>query len=179
MDWRSPFRRKTSKPLHTVVDPSAGEDGDRVGRRRALARIAGLAVAGAAADRLLTELRPASAAAATTVAGGAEAPAVVVVADTATVSVDASAGSDFRLTIAGDRMLGNPVNPVDGQQVIFQVTQGPGGGHALSYGTAYEFSVGLPQPTLTATAGYTDLLGFIYNEARGTWLLAAFVNGFS
>jgi hypothetical protein len=38
---------------------------------------------------------------------------------------------------------------------------------------------GLPQPTLSTTAGQTDLLGFVYNARKGTWLLAAFVNGFS
>ena len=37
----------------------------------------------------------------------------------------------------------------------------------------------LPQPTLGTTAGQTDLLGFIYNARKGTWLLAAFVNGFN
>ena len=26
---------------------------------------------------------------------------------------------------------------------------------------------------------YTDLLGFVYNATTGTWLLAAFLNGFS
>jgi hypothetical protein len=119
------------------------------------------------------------AAAATTVASGALAPAVVALTDAASISVDASAGSDFRVTIAGNRALGNPANPADGQQIIFQVTQGTGGGYTLSYGTAYEFSTGLPQPALSTTAGYTDLLGFIYSEARGAWLLAAFVNGFS
>jgi hypothetical protein len=36
----------------------------------------------------------------------------------------------------------------------------------------------MPQPTLSTSAGQTDLLGFIYNAAKGTWLFAAFVNGF-
>jgi hypothetical protein len=135
-----------------------------------------LAVAGAVAEQAFSGLRPGQADAATT---GATAPAVVALTDAANISVDASVGSDFRLTIGGDHTLGNPANPVDGQQIIFQVTQGVGGGYALSYGTAYEFSTGLPQPALSSTAGYTDLLGFIYSAASGTWLLAAFVNGFS
>jgi hypothetical protein len=46
-------------------------------------------------------------------------------------------------------------------------------------GSNYEFSAGLPQPTLSTAAGQTDLLGFIYNARKGSWLLAAFVNGFS
>ncbi len=179
MDWRSPFRWKTSGSTDVAASPGTNGGNGWVGRRKALARIAGVAVAGAAVERAFAGLRPARADAATTVPSGATAPAVVALTDASAISVDASAGSDFRVTIAGDRTLGNPANPVDGQQIIFQVTQGSGGGYTLSYDTAYEFSAGLPQPTLSTSAGYTDLLGFIYNAAMGTWLLAAFVNGFS
>ena len=42
----------------------------------------------------------------------------------------------------------------------------------------YEFSAGLPKPNLSTTAGQTDLLGYVYNAAKGKWLLVAFVNGF-
>ena len=123
---------------------------------------------------------PASAAAqATTIESGAVAPAVVNLTDAATIAVDASLGNDFRVTIAGNRIMGNPASPANGQQVIFQVTQGSGGPFTLSWGSSYEFSSDLPQPSLSTTAGQTDLLGFIYNTAKGAWLLAAFVNGFS
>jgi hypothetical protein len=115
----------------------------------------------------------------TTVEPGAVAPAVVVLADAATIAVDASLGNDFRVTIAGSRTMGNPSNPVDGQKITFQVTQGTGGSSAITWGSGYEFSAGLPQPALSTTAGQTDLLCFIYNAAKGKWLLAAFVNGFS
>jgi hypothetical protein len=174
MNWRSPFRRKT---VSSADAAAAGDEGGggRVSRRKTLTRIAGVAAVGA----VFAELRPGTAAAATTVGSGATAPAVVALTDAATISVDASAGGDFRVTIAGNRTLGNPANPVDGQQIIFQVTQGSGGGHTLTYGTAYEFGGSLPQPSLSTTAGHTDLLGFIYNAAKGTWMLAAFVNGFS
>ena len=116
---------------------------------------------------------------ATTVESGALAPAVVGLTDAATIAVDASLGNDFRVTIAGNRTMANPANPSDGQQIIFQVTQGSGGSFTLTWGSSYEFSTGLPQPTLSTAAGQTDLLGFVYNAAKRTWLLAAFVNGFS
>jgi len=120
-----------------------------------------------------------AAAQATTTESGAVAPGVVNLTDAATIAVDASLGNDFRVTIAGSRTMGNPANPANGQQIIFQVTQGTGGPFALSWGTSYEFSAHLPQPSLSTNAGQTDLLGFIYNAAKGTWLLAAFVNGFN
>jgi hypothetical protein len=115
----------------------------------------------------------------TTVEQGALAPAVVALTDAPTIAVDASQGNDFRVTLGASRTMGNPVNPADGQQVIFQITQGSGGSAAVTWGTGYEFSTGLPQPTLSTAAGETDLLGFIYDAHRQTWLLAAFVNGFS
>ena len=43
----------------------------------------------------------------------------------------------------------------------------------------YEFAAGLPQPTLSTTAGQADLLGFIYNASKGKWLLVAVVTGFA
>ena len=157
-------------------------------RRKVFQRAAGVAVAGAAGGSVLTGViaAPARAAAgraalaqATTVQQGALAPAVVVLTDAGTITVDASQGNDFRVTIAGSRALGNPANPTDGQKIVFHVTQGSGGSFTLSYGSGYEFSTGLPQPTLSTTAGDTDLLAFVYNAQKGKWLLAAFVAGFS
>jgi hypothetical protein len=116
--------------------------------------------------------------AATTVEQAAVAPAVVGLADAATIAVDASLGNDFRVTIAGNRTIANPSNPAPGQQIIFQLTQGPGGGFSVTWDGAFQFSAGLPQPVLSSQPGKTDLLGFIYNAAKGKWLLAAFLNGF-
>jgi len=135
--------------------------------------------AGGAVLTAATASQASAAVQATTVEPGALAPAVVGLTDAATIAVDASLGNDFRVTIAGNRTMGNPANPSDGQQIIFQVTQGSGGSFTLTWGSGYEFSAELPQPTLSTAAGQTDLLGFVYNAAKRTWLLAAFVNGFS
>lgn len=115
---------------------------------------------------------------AVTVEEGALAPAVVYLTDAATIAVDASQGNDFRITLGGNRTVATPSNAVNGQQIIFQVTQGSGGPFTITWGAGYEFSASLPQPALSTTAGQTDLLGFIYNATTGTWLLAAFLNGF-
>ena len=140
-----------------------------------------MAAAGAAGSVLTGAISgPASAAEqATTVEPGAVAPAVVFLTDAATIAVDASLGNDFRVTIAGNRTMGSPADPADGQKITFQVTQGSGGPFTLAWSTVYEFSTGLPQPTLSTTAGQTDLLGFIYNAAKGKWLLAGAIIGFS
>jgi len=164
--------------------------GEALSRRNIFKSAVGVAAVGAAGGSVLTEAiaSPARAAvggtvlagqAATTVEQGAVAPAVVVLADAATIAVDASLGNDFRVTIAGNRTMGNPSVPVDGQKIVFQITQGTGGPFTITWGSSYEFSAGLAQPTLSTTAGLTDLLGFIYNAAKTKWLLVASVTGFS
>jgi hypothetical protein len=135
--------------------------------------------AGAAALTAATASRASAAEAATTVEPGAVAPAVVPLTNAGTIALDASQGNDFRVTIGGNRTMGTPANPSDGQKITFQVTQGTGAPYTLGWASGYEFSSGLPQPTLSATAGDTDLLCFIYNSSKSAWLLAAFLPGFT
>lgn len=147
-------------------------------RREVLKRGAALVAVGAAAGSVLGEGTASPASASTTTEPGGTAPAVVSLTDAPTIAVDASLGNDFRLTLGGDHTLGDPSNPTDGQQIIFQVTQGAGAPFTVTWGSAYQFSTGLPQPALSTDAGQTDVLGFIYDAANGSWLLAAVVTGF-
>jgi Domain of unknown function (DUF4082) len=152
----------------------------QITRRRIFKSAVGVAAVGAVGTAVLEPATPARAAElSTTVESGAIAPAVVSLADAPTIEVDASAGNDFRLTIAGNRMLATPTNPTDGQKITFQVTQGSPGSFTLSWDTGYEFAAALPQPTLSTTAGLTDLLGFIYNGDKEKWLFVAVVTGFA
>jgi hypothetical protein len=166
--------------------------GQALSRRKIFRNAVGVAAAGAVGGAVATKATSSApvaggdvqravltAAAGTTVLQGAVAPAVVVLADATTIAVDASLGNDFRVTIAGNRTVGTPANPADGQKITVQVTQGAGGPFTLAWSSGFEFSTGLPQPTLSTTAGQTDLLGFIYNASKGKWLLAAFVSGFA
>lgn len=151
--------------------------GKELSRRKMVKGSVGVA-AGVGGVLLVTASPAVAADPATTVEPGAVAPAVVNLTDAETIAVDASSGNDFRVTVAGNRTMGNPANPTNGQQVIFQVTQGSAGSFTLSWGSSYEFSDDLPQPSLSSAAGQTDLFDFIYNATKGTWLLVAFVNGF-
>jgi hypothetical protein len=163
-------------------------------RRKVLSTSAAVGAAGAAGGSALAEVLVAPraradttavrramtlAAQATTIESAAVAPAVVQLTDAPTIAVDASLGNDYRVTLSSSRAMGNPANATNGQQIIFQITQGSGGSAAITWGTNYEFSSTLPQPGLSTQPGQTDLLGFVYNGAKGMWLLAAFVNGFA
>jgi hypothetical protein len=157
------------------------QDFDRqLSRRKIFKGIAGAAAVGAGGLALVESASPAAAAPlATTTESGAVAPAVVNLTDGATVSVDASLGNDFRLTINGNRTMGTPANPTDGEQITFQVTQGASAPFTLAWGSGYQFSSTVPQPTLSAKAGQTDLIAFVYNASRAEWLCFAFSGGFA
>jgi hypothetical protein len=160
-----------------TISRRAPDSGRVLTRRKIVKGAVGAASAGTIGAVLRGTVSPALAAD-TTVQSGAVAPAVVQLTDAVMIAVDASLGNDFRVAIAGNRTMGTPANPENGQQIIFQVTQGSGGPFTLTWASGYEFSSDLPQPALSTGAGQTDLLGFVYNGLRGTWLLAAFVNGF-
>src|SRR5689334_12983030 len=113
----------------------------------------GVAAAGAGVAVLADATSAKAAALATTTESGALAPAVVNLTDAATIAVDASLGNDFRVTLAASRTMGTPANPTDGQKITLDITQGSGGSNTITWGSGYEFSTGLPQPTLSTAAG--------------------------
>jgi hypothetical protein len=171
---------------HSIQEQAPGSGGPgsdgTVSRRKIFGTAVGAIAVGAATGVVLPEISASAtsaAAQATIVETSGLAPGVVYLTDAATIAVDASLGNDFRVTIAGNRTMGTPSNPTDGEQIIFQITQGTGAPRTITWSSGYQFSVGLPQPTLSTTTGQTDLLGFVYNATTGTWLLAAFLNGFS
>jgi hypothetical protein len=152
-------------------------------RRKVFERAAGVAAAGAAASALMEAMAGPALAAGTAEPdtnqfAQAVIPAVVFLTDTATIAVNAALGNDFRVTLGGNRHMGKPANPLQGQQIIFQITQGQGAPHTLIWAARYEFPAGIPEPTLSTQTGQTDLFGFIYNKSRGIWLCAGFVGGF-
>jgi hypothetical protein len=142
--------------------------------KKAVALAIGVAGLSAIADAFASSAR-----AQTTIETAALAPAVVMLTDAATIAVNATLGNDFRLTLGGNHTMGTPTGAVDGQQIIFQITQGSAGSSTITWDTGYEFSSQLPQPALSSGAGQTDVFGFVYNASKQRWLLAAFVNGFS
>jgi hypothetical protein len=89
--------------------------------------------------------------------------AAVALTDGANIAVDASLGSRFSVTLGGNRTLSNPTNLVDGQRLLFQITQDGTGSRTLAYGTKYLKTGGAL--TLTTTAGAIDVIEFIYDAA--------------
>lgn len=102
----------------------------------------------------------------------------VVLADGATISTDASLSTLFRVTLGGNRTLGNPTNPIDGQRIIWELTQDVTGGRTLTLGSAFALGMDFPSVTLSTAAGKRDFLGAIYNSTTLKWYVIAFVKGY-
>lgn len=92
-------------------------------------------------------------------------PAVVSLTDAATINTDASLGAVFRVTLGGNRTMAAPTNPVDGQQISYEIKQDATGSRTLTWNAAFVFSGGTA-PTLTTTAGITDVVTFRYNSTK-------------
>ena len=117
--------RRGDPPDRVATDDSRR----RFTRRKVVTRGVGLAAIGAVGATFLSETRSSTAAASTVTEQGAWAPAVVILEDAPTISVDASLGNDFRVTINGDRAVGNPLNPVSGPER--HLSGDPGGGRRV------------------------------------------------
>jgi hypothetical protein len=106
---------------------------------------------------------------------------VVALTDAATIAVDASQGNTFRVTLGGNRTMGVPTNPTNGQRIMFEIIQDGTGSRTITFsGGAGGFSYGtdITGVTLTTTASKRDFVGAVYNSTANTWYIIAFVKGY-
>lgn len=102
----------------------------------------------------------------------------VALADAATVATDASLGNHFRVTLAGNRTLGNPTNPTDGQKVVWEIIQDGTGNRTLALGSAFGLGTDVASVVLSTAAGKRDFLGAVYGSAAAKWHVLAFAKGY-
>lgn len=93
-----------------------------------------------------------------------------------TVTIDASTGSEFRITLTGNLTLANPTNPSDGQSILFVLTQDATGSRTLTLGSA--FNVGGLTVTLSTAANKVDHLLVHYRASASKWDVLAFGTGY-
>ncbi|MEU5908898.1 MULTISPECIES: hypothetical protein [Actinomycetes] len=111
---------------------------------------------------------------------GITAPSQVIpLTDAATIATDASRGSHFKVTMAGDRTLGVPTNPTDGQRIMWEVVASGAARTLTLAGGAGGFAFGSDITGLTATAsGKTDFLGAVYSASANAWRVVAYAKGY-
>ena len=107
------------------------------------------------------------------------APKVATLTMAATITVDASLANDYRLTLtASTATMGNPTNPVDGQNIKMQLTQDTTGNRTIAaWGTSYDFGAA-GTPVLSTATSTIDVIGFVYNSTKTKWLYLGSVLGF-
>lgn len=101
--------------------------------------------------------------------------------DAATIATDASLGNRFRVTLGGNRTLGAPTNPTNGQQCVWEIIQDGTGSRTLSLDTGtggFAFGTDIASITLTTTASKRDFLTAIYNSTANKWYVVGFVKGY-
>jgi hypothetical protein len=85
--------------------------------------------------------------------------AITTLTDAATIAVDLDDNCHYKVTLGGNRTLGNPTNAVEGQTGFIEVIQDSTGSRTLSFGSNYRF-VGGSAPTLTTAASSKDVLAY-------------------
>jgi len=89
---------------------------------------------------------------------------IATLTDAATITPDFGANQNFTVTLAGNRTLANPTNPVVGQTGSIFLVQDGTGSRTLSFGNQYDFTGGTA-PTLSTTAAAVDRIDYIVRTA--------------
>jgi len=106
------------------------------------------------------------------------APAPVTLTDASTIATNAALGNLFRVTLGGNRTLGTPTNPTDGQRATWELIQDATGSRTLTLSSAFALGSTISSTTLTTTANKRDFLTAVYNASKTKWYVIAFVKGY-
>lgn len=100
------------------------------------------------------------------------APTVVQLQYAPTITIDASQGNMFYLTLTGDCVMMAPINGSDGEHITIDLTSN---GHSVSWRTGWDFGdAGTP---VLSGAGKSDVISAYYKTAVAKWR-AGFATGF-
>ena len=105
-------------------------------------------------------------------------PGVVALTDAATIATDVSLGNVFRVTLGGNRTLGNPTNPTDGQKCVWEMIQDATGSRTITLGSAFALGTDISAVTLTTTASKRDFMTAVYNSGTSKWYVIDFKKGY-
>lgn len=100
------------------------------------------------------------------------APTVVQLQYAPTITIDASQGNMFYLTLTGDCVMMAPVNGSDGEHITIDLTSN---GHSVSWRSGWDFG-DAGTPSLSGS-GKSDVISAYYKTAVAKWR-AGFATGF-
>jgi len=94
----------------------------------------------------------------------------VTLTDAATIAVDASLGNSFEVTLGGNRTMGEPSSPLDGQTIVFLIKQDATGGRTLAWNAKFKWP-SATAPTLSTGANDVDMVTGKYHETDDLWYM--------
>lgn len=97
----------------------------------------------------------------------------VVVTELPTSLIPCAQGNKHQLTLTGNRVMGVPTSPADGQTIDLLVIQDSTGSRTLTWNAVFLFEGGTP-PTLGSSPGVIDRFFMVYNAGLAQWLVAHF-----
>lgn len=107
-------------------------------------------------------------------------PAIVSLTDAATIATDASLGKCFKVTLGGNRTLGNPTNAYDGQILVWVLQQDGTGSRTITLDTKFRYGTDLASGTvvLTTTASKQDYLVAVYDSVDDKFDVVEFLRNY-
>jgi hypothetical protein len=101
---------------------------------------------------------------------------LVFLTDAATITVDATLGYVFDVTLGGNRTLGNPTGGTDGQVIVFRIRQDAVGARTLTLDT--KFVLGGIVITMSTLANLVDYITARYDIVNDKWHVIDFKAGY-
>lgn len=98
--------------------------------------------------------------------------------DAATIATDCSTGLNFKVTLGGNRTLGNPTNAVDGQRYVWMLIQDATGSRTLTLDTKFSLGSDISSILLTTTASKRDFITTLYSSSDDKFYIIGFIRGF-
>lgn len=92
----------------------------------------------------------------------------VALTDAATITVNCALGNVFRVTLAGNRTLAAPTNPVDGKVITIKFKQDAGGNRTIAWPANFLWQDG-EAPVLSTAVGAEDVLTAVYYASDASW----------
>jgi hypothetical protein len=101
----------------------------------------------------------------------------VILTYSSAVTIDATAGDVFHVTLTGNITFNAPINAIAGKKVALRIKQGGSGSYTAMWNSIFRFSDDIPSPTLSLPIDASDYIGFIYNGVDESWDCVGLVQG--
>jgi hypothetical protein len=93
-------------------------------------------------------------------------------------SIDALAGTHFRLALSRDVRIDNPADGSDGQRITLELVQDAVGSRTVVFGSKFAFGSDLSGTSLSTAPGKRDFVEAVYNQAADQWYVVNVRRGY-